>query len=167
MSTSLKVVSMAAVCCASTSRCAMVWRRRDIRTRSSRRDSTVTGMGAGCGVGGTSGAGAWHGWAARAGDAGVDCLVPGDVRLDILLGDRAAAARPADSWPGRCRRSSAIRRASGVAREPSLSLGRSVPAYEGRRARVYAPLLAAGVAWSPPSRRPLPCALVAPALAPR
>jgi hypothetical protein len=35
MSTSLKVVSIAAVCCASTSRRAIVWRRFDMRTRSS------------------------------------------------------------------------------------------------------------------------------------
>src|SRR4030095_2867490 len=38
MSTSLKVVSIAAVCCASTSRRAMVWRRLVMRTRSSVRD---------------------------------------------------------------------------------------------------------------------------------
>ena len=37
MSTSLKVVSMAAVRCASTRRRAMVCRRRDMRTRSSKR----------------------------------------------------------------------------------------------------------------------------------
>ena len=36
MSTSLKVVSIAAVCWDSTSRWAMVWRRRETRTRSSR-----------------------------------------------------------------------------------------------------------------------------------
>src|SRR5215213_23171 len=36
MSTSLKVVSIAAVCCASTSLLAMVWRRLEKRTRSSK-----------------------------------------------------------------------------------------------------------------------------------
>ena len=45
MSISLKVVSMAAVCCASTSRLAMVWRRRDMRTRSSRADRAARGAG--------------------------------------------------------------------------------------------------------------------------
>ena len=41
MSTSLKVVSIAAVRCASTSRWAMVWRRRDMRTRFSPRRVAV------------------------------------------------------------------------------------------------------------------------------
>ena len=42
MSTSLNVVSMAAVFCASLSRRAMVWRRRVMRTRSSRAASLAT-----------------------------------------------------------------------------------------------------------------------------
>src|SRR5581483_724939 len=45
MSTSLKVVSMAAVFCASLRRRAMVWRSRDMRTRSSR-DASSAGDGA-------------------------------------------------------------------------------------------------------------------------
>ena len=48
-STSLKVVSMAAVFCASLSRRAMVWRRRVIFTRFSRAPSSVAGRGAGGG----------------------------------------------------------------------------------------------------------------------
>src|SRR5262245_43178579 len=48
MSTSLNVVSIAAVCCASTSRLAMVARRLDMRTRSSR---SPAGRGAGDGGG--------------------------------------------------------------------------------------------------------------------
>src|SRR5262245_10313677 len=38
MSTSLKVVNIAAVCCASTSRRVIVWRRLLLRTRSSERE---------------------------------------------------------------------------------------------------------------------------------
>ena len=58
MSTSLKVVSMAAVFCASFNRRAMVWRSLVSRTRSSREASsgaegarTETGAGCGAGVG--------------------------------------------------------------------------------------------------------------------
>ena len=54
MSTSLKVVSMAAVFCASFRRRAMVWRRRDIRTRSSRAasDGADGALAAGAGAAG-------------------------------------------------------------------------------------------------------------------
>ena len=45
MSTSLNVVSIAAVFCASLSRLATVWRRRVIRTRSSRRSPALAGAG--------------------------------------------------------------------------------------------------------------------------
>src|ERR671916_211589 len=45
MSTSLKVVSIAAVCWASTSRWAIVWRRRVMRMRSSRPPSGGGGRG--------------------------------------------------------------------------------------------------------------------------
>ena len=44
MSTSLKVVSMAAMFCASLRRRAMVWRSRDIRTRSSRPELAAGGV---------------------------------------------------------------------------------------------------------------------------
>jgi hypothetical protein len=46
MSTSLKVVSIAAVCCASTSRRAIVWRRFVMRTRSSLRGAIALLVGA-------------------------------------------------------------------------------------------------------------------------
>jgi hypothetical protein len=58
MSISLKVVSIAAVCWASTSRRAIVWRRRDIRTRSSRSAAGAAGAGvAACAAGRAAGAG--------------------------------------------------------------------------------------------------------------
>ena len=66
MSTSLKVVSMAAVFCASFSRRAMVWRRRVIRTRCSRspvwREGCGAGVGAGAGAEGCVGAARAWGW---------------------------------------------------------------------------------------------------------
>src|SRR5688572_20470998 len=60
MSTSLKVVSSAAVFWASFSRVAIVWRRRDILTRSSLRSLVFPGEGRGPGGGAfASGAGAF------------------------------------------------------------------------------------------------------------
>src|SRR4051812_36482793 len=56
MSTSLNVVSIAAVFCASFKRRATVWRRRVIRTRSSRRSPEgLAGGGGGGGAGGGGG----------------------------------------------------------------------------------------------------------------
>ena len=49
---------MAAVCCASTSRWAIVWRRREKRLRSSRPSADVTAAGAVAGLGLVAGAGA-------------------------------------------------------------------------------------------------------------
>ena len=84
MSTSLKVVSMAAVFCASLRRRAMVWRSRDMRTRSSRAASsagdgarTVTGVG-------TAGRGR------------------GDGGKRVGLGDAAVLAGTGERLPGRC-----------------------------------------------------------------
>ncbi len=58
MSTSLKVVSMAAVFCASLRRRAMVWRSRVIGTRCSRaRSSGGDGARAAAGFGAAAGAG--------------------------------------------------------------------------------------------------------------
>ncbi len=58
ISISLNVVSIAVVCVASNSRCAMVRRRRDMRVRSSRRPSVEAG--------GEEGTAAWRGFSAGA-----------------------------------------------------------------------------------------------------
>src|SRR5687767_6134180 len=70
MSTSLNVVRMAAVFCASLSRVAMVWRRRVIRTRSSRRSPGCAGDGACCGGGG---GGVCDDWGGGGGGVCFDC----------------------------------------------------------------------------------------------
>ena len=96
MSISLKVVSIAAVCCASTRRLAMVARRLLIRTRSSLRAAR------GC-----------LGWIRLSGLTGLDWLEPGCGRLRRGCGRagrwrlpaiRRTSARPPSS-PGRRRRS--------------------------------------------------------------
>jgi hypothetical protein len=75
MSTSLKVVSMAAVFCASFSRRAMVWRRRVIFTRSSRASSPAE-----------------DGARAAAGAAGAAC------GAEIPLA-KASSTSPFRTWP--------------------------------------------------------------------
>jgi hypothetical protein len=87
MSTSLNVVSMAAVFCASFSRRAMVWRRRDRRTRSSRAASLATD-GARIWVAGTGGVaiGDW------VGASGAECADGGPASFATGLAAGLAAA---------------------------------------------------------------------------
>src|SRR6187549_1697070 len=76
MSTSLKVVSWAAVFCDSFRRRAMVWRRRVILTRSSRGWSARGGSGRGC-----------SGRSRRGGADGGDGVGLGDVALGTRGGE--------------------------------------------------------------------------------
>ena len=86
MSTSLKVVSIAAVRCASTSRRAMVAPRLVIRTRSSARAPAARPTtGGGDGAAGLAAAGG------GAGGAAPGAAVPATKSPDVLLGDAAAA----------------------------------------------------------------------------
>src|ERR1043165_6936301 len=99
MSTSLKVVSIAAVFCASLSRRAIVWRSRVIFTRSSRAASSAGGGGrtrhgaGGRGAGGGpthlhGSGGLWDGRRLRGG--ALDC------RHHVALGDAAILAAALD-----------------------------------------------------------------------
>ena len=96
MSISLKVVSIAAVCWASTSRAAMVWRRRDIRTRSSRRP-----LSAGAGGAWVEAAGGWVAMAGGAVSAGAGLVGEG---TSGGCGARQARQSRWTCWPERaCR----------------------------------------------------------------
>ena len=111
MSTSLKVVSIAAVCCASTSRRAIVWRRLVMRTRSSVRARSVRSLD---GLVGATGVTCRCDRAARRCDL-VTCRCERHRSLDVLLRDATGRARALFG----ARSSSlslAMRRAVGVAR---------------------------------------------------
>ena len=110
MSTSLKVVSMAAVFCASFRRRAMVWRSRVICTRSSRAAS--------------SGAdGARTGTRRQA--TGVGATRPFDRRQHVALGDAAVLAGAGDGRRRRSRFSAAILRTDGDGGQPRPVFGRA------------------------------------------
>ena len=90
ISTSLNVVSMAAVSCASFSRLAMVWRSRVMRTRSSREASS--------GASGARGAGGGFGFGSRRNSAAAALAMlvtgaAGRLREHVRLQHLAAAAR--------------------------------------------------------------------------
>ncbi len=108
MSISLNVVSIAALCCASTSRRAMVARRFDIRCRSSRRSPVRAALAAAGfreGPGCATGAGAGAGFAAGTMAFSTSCFITRPAAPDPWIDARLT------SW------SSAILRAVGVARD--------------------------------------------------
>src|SRR3954463_127176 len=97
-SASLKVVRIAAVCCASTRRWAIFWRMPLIRCRVSRGGRGAAATAGGGGGGGTGGGGGGRAGGGRRGARGGGCRrargrrrgpLAGDVGEDIALGDPA------------------------------------------------------------------------------
>ena len=160
MSTSLKVVSIAAVLCASTSRRAIVARRFDMRTRSS-----VRSPDAARGFSATGGAGLRRGAAAGGAAAGAG----GGAALAAACSTSRFITRPASPLPRTLARStscsSAALRAVGVAR--GVFAGAAAGA-GSRRAfgRGWRPPSAAARRPAPRRRRPRPASSITPSTSP-
>ena len=104
ISTSLKVVSMAASCWAATRRCAIFWRRGDIFLRDWRVPVGTVGLGAATGATGATGAGAAGAAGAAAGFSPAASISPLVTRPALPVPATAAGLMPV---------SSAIRRTAG------------------------------------------------------